>query len=120
MDELLECESTSLDKARGKCVQDESKTMQEVTQTSEDAELRREVAELHRLPYTIKLPYPREVLEARSGAANTAEGRVRRDLVGARLGERADDGERGELGAGREGGGEGGYCSFMGGAGNAF
>ena len=105
MDELLEGESTSLDKATGKCVQDESKTMQEVTQTSEVAELRREVAELHRLPYAIGLPYPREGLDARSGAASAAEGRVRRDLVGARLGEMAGGGVQGELGVGGWGGG---------------
>jgi hypothetical protein len=81
---------TPLDNKSEKCVQDESKIGDEVTQDSE-------VEEHHRLPQVIEPPYMRGGLEAQGGAVSAAEGRVRRDLVEARLGKRAGGGDgRGE------------------------
>ena len=81
---------TPLDNKSEKCVQDESKIGDEVTQDSE-------VEEHHRLPQVIEPPYVRGGLEAQGGAVSAAEGTARRDLVEARLGKRAGGGDgRGE------------------------
>jgi hypothetical protein len=81
---------TPLDNKSEKCVQDESKIGDEVTQDSE-------VEEHHRLPQVIGPPYMRGGLEAQGRAVSAAEGRVRRDLAEARLGKWAGGGDgRGE------------------------
>jgi hypothetical protein len=81
---------TPLDNKSEKCVQDESKMRDEVTRDSD-------VEEHHGLPQAIAPPYVRGGLEAQGGAVSAAEGRVRRDLVEARLGKRPGGGDwRGE------------------------